>query len=65
MREASKTDGTDYSDYVILYVDDCLVISNHGEKMLREEIEKFFKLKEKSIGPPDLYLGGKTRRVKL
>ena len=52
MREASKTDGTDYSDYVILYVDDCLVISNHGEKMLREEIEKFFKLKEKSIGPP-------------
>ena len=35
MREVTKTDGTDYLDYVLLYVDDCLVVSDHGEKMLR------------------------------
>ena len=33
--------------------------------MLREYIGNYFKLKEKSIGPPDVYLGGKMRRVKL
>ena len=65
MREATKTDGTDYWYYVLLYVDDCLVVSEHGENILREEIGKYFKLKEKSIGPPGVYLGGNMRRVKL
>ena len=65
MREATKTDGTDYWEYAILYVDDCLEVSDHGEKMLREDIGKYFKLKEKYIGPSDVYLGGKMRRVKL
>ena len=46
-------------------MDDCQVVSNHGEKMLIEEIGKYFKLKEKSIGPPDVYLGGNKRRFKL
>ena len=65
MREDTKTDGTYYWEYVVLYVDYCLVVSNHGEKMLREEIGKYFKLKEKSIGAPDVYIGGKMRRLKL
>ena len=46
-------------------VDDCLVVSNHGEKILREYIGEYFKLKEKSIGLPDVYLSGKMRRVKI
>ena len=41
------------------------MVSYHGEKMLREKIGKYFNLKEKSIGQPDVYLGGKMRRVKL
>ena len=65
MKEAAKTYGTDYWEYVILYVDDCLVVSYHGEKMLREEFGKYFKIKEKSIGLPEVYLGGNMRRVKL
>ena len=65
MREATKTDGVDYWEYELLYVDDCLVVSDHGEKMLREDIVKYFKLKEKPIGLPDVYLGDKMRRVKL
>ena len=65
MREATKTYGTDYWEYVILCVDDYLVVSNHGKKMLREDIGKYFKIKEKFIGPPELYVGEKMRRVKL
>ena len=61
MREANKTDGTYYWEYVLLYVDECLVVSYNREKMLREEIGKYFKLKDKSIGTPDVYLGGKMR----
>ena len=65
MREVTNNDGTEYWEYVLLYVDDCLVVSDLGENMLREEIGKYFNLKEKSIGPPDVYLGGKMRRVNL
>ena len=65
MREAVKPDGSQYWEYVLLYVDDCLVISDNGEKILRNEIGKYFKLKEASIGPPDIYRGGKMRKVEL
>ena len=65
MRETTKTDETDYWEYVILYVDDGLVVSDHYENMLREEIGKYFKIKDKSIGPPDVCLGGNMRRFKL
>ena len=41
------------------------MVSDHGEKMLREYIGKYFKLKKKSIGPPDVYLCGMMRRVNL
>ena len=65
MRESTKTDGTDYWEYALLYMNDCLVVLDHGENMPREEIGKYFNLKQKSIGPPDAYLGGKKRRVNL
>jgi len=61
MREAVKPDGSQYWEYVLLYVDDCLVISDNGEQILRQEIGKYFKLKEESISPPDIYLGGGRR----
>jgi hypothetical protein len=63
MRPANKADGTPYYEYVLLYVDDCLVVSENPEAILRKEIGKYFKLKEASIGPPDIYLGGKMRQV--
>jgi hypothetical protein len=63
MRPANKADGTSYYEYVLLYVDDCLVVSENPEAILRQEIGKYFKLKESSIGPPDIYLGGKMRQV--
>ena len=64
MRKADN-DGKQYWEYVLLYTDDCLVISHRGEEVLRNQIGKYFELKEESIGPPDIYLGGKMRRIQL
>ena len=65
MREAVKSDGSKYWEYVLLYVDDALCISENPEKILREGIGEYFALKEESIGPPDIYLGGKLSKVTL
>ena len=63
MRPAVKSDGSKYWEYVLLYVDDTLVVSENGESVLRNEIGRYFTLKESSIGPPTLYLGGHMRQV--
>ena len=62
MREHTSPDGESCQEYVLLYVDDCLVISHCGIEILREEIGVHFKLKEESIGEPKLYLGGKIQK---
>ena len=59
MRVAMSDEGQEYYEYVLLWTDDCLVISH------RPEIGKYFKLKEESIGPPKIYLRGKMRQVQL
>ena len=59
------SDGTKCYDYVLLYVDDALVVSENAESILRNELGRCFELKEESIGPPDHYLGGKVRKVQL
>ena len=53
------------STCVLLHTDDCLVISDYGEHVLINEIEKYFSLKEASIGAPLQYLSGKLRMVEL
>ena len=58
-------DGTKYYEYVILYNENCLVISNKAEDILQKEIGQYFELKEESIFPPSLYLGGKIGQVVL
>ena len=64
MRPKIKSDGKEYYEYCLLYTDDALVVSE-GEAVLRNEIGKYFELKESSIGPPNIYLGGKMRKVTL
>ena len=49
MRKATKSDGTRYYEYVLLYVDDLLVVSENAEGVMRSEIGKYFELKESSI----------------
>jgi hypothetical protein len=65
MRPATREDGTLVYDYVLLYVDDCLVISDNAEDILRKEIGKYYELKPESIKPPDQYLGCSVRKVQL
>ena len=65
MRPAIKSDGTKVYDYVLLYVDDALVVSENAESILRNELGRYFELKEESIGPPDHYIGGRVRKVQL
>ena len=66
MRPSVRKDGvTKYYEYVLLYTDNCLVISDRGEDVLRNEIGKYFSLKKSSIGPPTQYLGGRLRMVEL
>ena len=63
MRPAIKSDGSKCYDYVLVYVDDALVVSKNAESILRNELGRYFELKEESIGPQDHYLGGKVRKV--
>lgn len=55
LRTAKRNNGSEHYKYVLLYMD----------KILREGIGKYFELKESSIGPPDIYSGGKLRKVIL
>ena len=64
-RSAKRTTGEEYYEYVLLYVDDVLVISDNAEQVLRREIGQHFVLKDESIGKPTQYLGGKLREVTL
>ena len=65
MRPAMKADGSSYYEYILLYVDDALCISEKAEHILRHELGKYFSMKESSIGPPNIYLGGNVRKVQL
>ena len=65
MRLAQKSDGSTYYEYVLLYTDGTLVISENMEGILRGELGRYFELKEESIGPPKLYLGRHVRKVTL
>ena len=65
MRPAIKSDGTSCYEYVLLYTDDTLVISENPEIILRNELGKYFELKEESIGPHKIYLEGHMRELTL
>ena len=65
MRPMTRADGSKVYEYVLLYTDDCLVVSDNAEEILKKEIGRYFELKEASIGPPKLYLGGHLRQVQV
>ena len=65
MRPAQKADGSSYWEYVLLYVDDALAISENAQHILENEIGKYFTMKPGSIGPPKIYLGGHMRKITL
>ena len=65
MRPVKCSGGSDYYEYILLYTDDALVVSDNAEQVLWNELGRYFTLKEESIGPPKIYLGGHVRKVQL
>ena len=62
--ETRPYDGAKYYEYLLLYVDDSLVI-NHAVDTSLNELDHFFKIKTGSIEDPNMYLGEKIRKVVL
>ena len=57
-------DGFHYYDYVLIYVDDVIVIHHETESILRR-IYKYFKLNPSSVSEPEIYLGDKLKKMRL
>jgi len=64
MRDAEDKNGKEYYKYVLLYVDDCLVIGENARDQIYQ-IDKYFPIKPSSIGSPSIYLGAKIGNMKL
>ena len=64
MRAAVKDNGEKYYEYMLLYVDDALAVSEHPKEALLE-IDKYFMMKPESIEVPKIYLGAKLSFVEL
>ena len=62
MRSAARADGQDYFEYILLYVDDCLCISENPKPALLQ-IDKYFPIKPASLGPPKTHLGGTVSKI--
>ena len=58
-------DGREYWEYTCLYTDDILVISVDPKIIIRNQFGKYWKIKEASIAPPNIYLGNKVLYVTL
>jgi hypothetical protein len=56
LKAAVKTNGFEYYEMVLCYVDDLMIISHVPEKTI-EGIQKVFKLKGDKAEAPDMYLG--------
>eukprot|EP00957_Ditylum_brightwellii_P046208 3506373-Ditylum_brightwellii.AAC.1 len=65
MRPAIHIDGSNHYECILLYVYDVLAMGEHPEKLLCQGIIKYFQLKEKSVGPPKIYVGGSVRKRML
>ena len=62
--ETIPSDGYTYFAYALLYVDDIFLVHHYAMTALIS-IDKYFKMKEVSMGDPDFYLGAKLRKITL
>jgi hypothetical protein len=65
LRLSKQSTGEEYYEYILLYVDNLLVISENAESVLWKEIGQHLVLWDESIGPPPQYLGGKLPEVTI
>ena len=60
IKEAQKDDGTKYWQFILLYVDNVLVVSYQPAHVILNDIGKYFVIKKGSIGVPKIYLENKV-----
>ena len=65
MKQAQKDDGIQYWQYILLHVDDVLVISHQPKKVILQEIGKYFVIKPGSLGTPKIYFDNKVPKVTM
>ena len=65
MLPGTKANRTEYWQYLLLYTDGILAVIEEPEKLLQEEVDKRFTLKEKSISIPTKYVGYKVSKVTM
>ena len=64
MKVGVKDNNDRYWHYILLYVDNMLSIGIELQGQI-EAIGKYFQMNPESIGPPNIYLGGKVSKIKL
>ena len=64
MRPASKPDGEEYYEYILVYVDDIMCISHEPMRPMKE-IASSLRFKKDKIEPPEFYLGAKLEKKEL
>ena len=64
IRPAVKSDGEEYYQYMLVYVDDLLCVAHDATAPLREVMSDF-KFKKDAIEPPEIYLGARLQRKDL
>ncbi len=64
MRPEIKSDGEEYCEYIICYVDDVLGASTHAKELVGE-IKRDYKFKKDKIEPPGIHLGNRLELKSL
>jgi hypothetical protein len=64
MRAATRDDEHKYYEMLFVYVDDILALSHQATDAIKE-IMAYFKAKEGSIKPPEIYLGANVLTMQL
>ena len=64
MRPATKANGEQYYEYVLMYVDDILAISTNAVDVI-EQLGQSIKYKNDKIEPPTSYLGAKLEKKSI
>jgi hypothetical protein len=64
MRAAARDDGHEYYEMLFVYVDDILALSHRATDVIKE-ITEYFKAKEGSIKPPEIYLGANILKMQV
>jgi hypothetical protein len=64
IRKAVRPDCFQYYEMLFVFVYDILALSNEARKVIGD-ITQFYRAKEGSIKPPDIYLGSNVDRIQL